>query len=116
MFPSHFPASRPVGQYCPEYSDCFLVKARRKAQEAEVLVVNHHLLCAEWSLRGGGFGELLPNVDVVIVDEAHHMAETASQFLGMTLSARQMLDLATDIKIEQVKDAPDRQNLKDAAD
>ena len=105
-----------LGQDCPEYGDCFLVKARRKAQEAEVLVVNHHLLCAEWSLRGGGFGELLPNVDVIIVDEAHHMAETASQFLGMTLSARQMLDLAKDIEIEQVKDAPDMQNLKEAAD
>jgi len=105
-----------LGQDCPDYSDCFLVQARRRAQEAKILVINHHLLCAEWSLRGGGFGELLPNVDVVIVDEAHHMAETASQFLGMALSARQMLDLAKDIEIEQVKDAPDMQSLKDLAD
>lgn len=105
-----------LGQDCPSYSECFLVKARRKAQEAEVLVINHHLLCAEWSLRGGGFGELLPSVDVVVVDEAHHMADTAARFLGESLSARQMLDLAKDIEIEQLKDAPDMEGLKVAAD
>lgn len=104
-----------LGQDCPSYSECFLVKARRKAQQAEVLVINHHLLCAEWSLRGVGFGELLPNPDVIVVDEAHHMAETASQFLGISLSARRMLDLAKDIEIEQIKDAPDMENLKCAA-
>lgn len=102
-----------LGVDCPSYSECFLSKARKKAQESEILVINHHLLCAEWSLRDGGFGEILPNVDLVIVDEAHHIAETASQFLGLSLSARQILDLAKDIETEQAKDAADMESLKD---
>ena len=105
-----------LGQECPAFADCFLVKARRKAQEAEVLVINHHLLCADWSLRSEGFGELLPNADVVIVDEAHQLAATASGFLGVSVSARQLKTLASDIVVEQVKDAGDMAALRDAAD
>lgn len=56
------------------------MKARKKAQDAHLIVVNHHLLCADWSIRETGFGELLPNADVVIIDEAHQLADTASNF------------------------------------
>ena len=56
----------------------FLVKARKKNPgETDILVVNHHLLCADWSLRDSGFGELLPNAEVVVIDEAHQSADTA---------------------------------------
>ena len=105
-----------LGQDCSEYADCFLVKARKKAQEADVLVVNHHLLCADWSLRDGGFGELLPNAEVVIIDEAHQLADTASNFLGITLGSKQLNDLSQDALMEYFKDATDIPALRTACE
>lgn len=105
-----------LGQDCPDYADCFLVKARKKAQEADVLVVNHHLLCADWSLREGGFGELLPNAEVVIIDEAHQLADTASNFLGITLGSKQLNDLSQDALMEYFKDATDIPALRTACE
>lgn len=105
-----------LGQDCPNIDDCFLVKAREKAREAEVLVVNHHLLCADWSIREIGFGELLPEADVVIIDEAHQLAETASNFLGMSFGARQLNELAKDSLTECLKDAADMADLRAACE
>jgi ATP-dependent DNA helicase DinG len=105
-----------LGQDCPHYADCFLVKARKAAQEAEILVVNHHLLCADWSIRGGGFGELLPKAEVIIVDEAHQLADTASDFLGVSVSSRQLNDLARDALVEYFKDATDMPALRAACE
>jgi ATP-dependent DNA helicase DinG len=105
-----------LGQDCEDYADCFLVKARKKAKEADILVVNHHVLCADWSLRDGGFGELLPNADVVIIDEAHQLAETASNFLGVSLGSKQLGDLAEDSLMEYFKDATDIPALRTAAE
>ena len=105
-----------LGQDCTDYADCFLVKARKKAQEADILVVNHHLLCADWSLRDGGFGELLPNAEVVVIDEAHQLADTASNFLGITIGAKQLNDLAQDALMEYYKDATDIPALRTACE
>jgi ATP-dependent DNA helicase DinG len=105
-----------LGQDCPNYADCFLVKARKEAQEAEILVVNHHLLCADWSIRGGGFGELLPKAEVIIVDEAHQLADTASDFLGISVSSKQLNDLARDALVEYFKDATDMPALRAASE
>jgi ATP-dependent DNA helicase DinG len=105
-----------LGQDCPEYKDCFLMKARKQAQEADLLVVNHHLLCADWSIRDGGFGELLPKADVVIVDEAHQLAETAGNFLGMHVGGKQVIDLANDALMEYFKDATDLPELRAACE
>jgi len=105
-----------LGQDCPDYADCFLVKARKKAQEADILVVNHHLLCADWSLRDSGFGELLPNAEVVVIDEAHQLADTASNFLGVTVGAKQFNDLAQDAQVEYYKDATDIPALRTACE
>lgn len=105
-----------LGQDCPDFGECFLVKAREKAREAEVLVINHHLLCADWSIREIGFGELLPEPDVVIIDEAHQLAETASNFLGVTLGARQLNELAKDSLTECLKDAADMADLRAACE
>jgi len=105
-----------LGQDCPVYDDCYLVKARRKAHEADLLVINHHLLCADWKLKEGGFGELLPDVEVVICDEAHQIAEVASQFLGNSVSARQLLELAKDLKIEYAGEAGSVSQLPALAD
>ncbi|MDD2662052.1 MAG: ATP-dependent DNA helicase, partial [Methylococcales bacterium] len=105
-----------LGQDCPDYAACFLVKARKKAQEADILVVNHHLLCADWSLRDSGFGELLPDAEVVVIDEAHQLADTASNFLGVTIGAKQFNDLAQDTLMEYYKDATDIPALRTAGE
>lgn len=105
-----------LGQDCPMIHDCHPLKARRKAQDVDVLIVNHHLLCADWSLKDDGFGELLPDTDVVIIDEAHQLVETATQFLGTALSARQFLLLAQDIIREQENVALDMPQVIDLAE
>ncbi|GAB4268987.1 MAG: ATP-dependent DNA helicase [Methylomicrobium sp.] len=105
-----------LGQDCPDYEQCFLVKARKKAQEADVLIINHHLLCADWSIREIGFGELLPDAEVVIIDEAHQLADTASNFLGITVGARQLTDLADDTLLEYFSDATDMPELRTACE
>jgi ATP-dependent DNA helicase DinG len=85
-----------LGSECPHYQDCYVVKARRAAQEAAVVVVNHHLLFADMALKSGGFGEILPGAEAFILDEAHQLAETAGQFFGTGVSSRQMEELARD--------------------
>jgi len=104
-----------LGQNCPLYSECFLMEARRQAQEAEIVVVNHHLLLADWSLRQGGFGEVLPEADVYILDEAHQLPETAARFFGLSLSSRQLQDLVRDTRVEQQREAGDSADILDAA-
>jgi ATP-dependent DNA helicase DinG len=105
-----------LGQDCPDYAECYLVKARKNAQEADIIVVNHHLLCADWSIRDNGFGELLPTAEVVVIDEAHQLADTASNFLGVNLGAKQLSDLAQDALIEYFKDATDLPALRTACE
>jgi len=104
-----------LGQECPDYRDCFLVRARRQAQSVDVLVVNHHLLFADMALRDGGFGELLPAADGWIIDEAHQVPEIASLFFGETLTARQLLGLARDCIAAQLAEAPEASGLRDVA-
>ncbi|MDD4915766.1 MAG: ATP-dependent DNA helicase [Methylococcales bacterium] len=105
-----------LGQDCPDYADCFLSKARKQAQEADIVVVNHHLLCADWSIRETGFGELLPDAEVVIIDEAHQLADVASNFIGVTVSGKQLADLADDALAEFFTDAKDMPDLRSACE
>ncbi|MBA2709231.1 MAG: ATP-dependent DNA helicase [Tatlockia sp.] len=86
-----------LGGECAQYQNCFLVKARRRALEAEVVVINHHLFFADSRLKEEGFGELLPVFDVVIFDEAHQLAEIAANFNGQRISTRQIRDLVDDL-------------------
>ncbi len=96
-----------LGAECPSYSTCHLVEARRRAQEADLVVVNHHLLCADFALKEEGFGELLPEADCFIVDEAHQLPETASNFFGVSVTGRQLLELARDSETEYLREAGD---------
>ena len=96
-----------LGADCPSYSTCHLVEARRRAQEADLVVVNHHLLCADFALKDEGFGELLPEADCCIVDEAHQLPETASNFFGINITGRQLLELARDSETEYLREAGD---------
>ncbi|HYG45988.1 MAG TPA: ATP-dependent DNA helicase [Bordetella sp.] len=81
-----------LGQECPRIRDCFVVKARRQAQEADVVVVNHALFMADLVLREEGVTDLLPEADTVIFDEAHQLPDTATRFLGSSVSTHQLLD------------------------
>lgn len=94
-------------QECPFYEECFVFKARKKALEADVVVVNHHLLCADLSLKEEGFGELLPKVDIIIIDEAHQLTETARLFFSRQVSTRQLVDWITDLTQAIALEAPD---------
>ncbi|MDX1455421.1 MAG: ATP-dependent DNA helicase [Gammaproteobacteria bacterium] len=104
-----------LGSECPLYNDCFVVKARRRAQEADVVVVNHHLLLADMVLKEEGFGELLPGADAVIIDEAHQLPELASNYFGSAVSSRQLVGLARDTLAEALKVASDTNQLGDRA-
>lgn len=96
-----------LGQTCAHWQECFLVKARRKAYEADIVVINHHLLFADMALREEGFGELLPGADAFILDEAHQLPEVASHFFGLSLTSRQLAELARDTQVGQLREAPD---------
>ncbi len=89
-----------LGAECPSFDDCFVALARRQAQEADVVVVNHHLLFADMAIKQSGFGEVLPGASAFIVDEAHQAPETASRFFSVTFSTRQARDLCRDILAE----------------
>jgi ATP-dependent DNA helicase DinG len=89
-----------LGSRCPRLSECFVAKARRKAQEADVVVVNHHLLLADMVLKEEGFGALLPDFDAVIVDEAHQLPDLAAQAFGTSFAARQASGLVDDARSE----------------
>jgi ATP-dependent DNA helicase DinG len=85
-----------LGKECPFFDDCFVVKARREAQEADLVVVNHHLLFADLAIKRDGFGEILPGAQAFVLDEAHQVPELAGQFFSVALSARQLLELEAD--------------------
>ena len=102
-----------LGQECSFYDDCFVFKARRKANEAEVIVVNHHLLLADLALRESGFGEVLPKADTIIFDEAHQLPALASEFFSQTLSSRQLTELFNDTTVAYLTDAGDMKEVQD---
>lgn len=89
-----------LGSECPFWSECFVVQARQRAQSADVVVVNHHLLLADLALKQEGFGEILPGAQAFVVDEAHQLPELAAQFFGESLSARPLVELARDALAE----------------
>jgi ATP-dependent DNA helicase DinG len=94
-----------VGSDCPFWSDCFVVQARQRAQTADLVVVNHHLLLADLALKQEGFGEILPGAQAFVVDEAHQLPELAAQFFGEGLGARPVVELARDA-LSECKDVP----------
>ncbi len=89
-----------LGQECPNYKDCFVMRARKNALAADVVVVNHHLFFADVALRDEGISELLPSCNTVIFDEAHQLPETARLFFGETVSSAQLIELARDARLE----------------
>ena len=89
-----------MGAECQYYQDCFVMKARREAQQADVVVVNHHLFFADVALKDTGVAELLPSANTIIFDEAHQLPDTATLFFGQTVSTSQILELCRDVLAE----------------
>ncbi len=89
-----------LGSECPFWEECFVVQARQRAQTADVVVVNHHLLLADLALKQEGFGEILPGAQAFVVDEAHQLPELAAQFFGEGLSARPLVEASRDALAE----------------
>ncbi|MDG6772988.1 ATP-dependent DNA helicase [Thiomicrorhabdus sp. ZW0627] len=100
---------------CLSESGCFYPKVKELATEAQILVVNHHLFCADLSLREQGFGELLPDADVYVFDEAHQLPDIAAQFLGFSISRGQLEELARDVRHAQKMESPDSKEISDLA-
>ncbi|MDX9990384.1 ATP-dependent DNA helicase [Thiothrix unzii] len=105
-----------IGAECSDYQECFVVKARRAAQEADIVVVNHHLFFADLAIKEEGFGELLPLANVVVLDEAHQLPEIASSFFSDTFSSRKLQDWKRDTLLEVLANASDMPDLRDQLD
>jgi ATP-dependent DNA helicase DinG len=105
-----------LGKECPVYEDCHLLKARKKAQASDLVVVNHHLFFADLALKDTGFGELLPDMDVIIFDEAHQLPDIASDYFGEHVSSRLLLDLCRDIDLACKTELRDHPQLAKVAE
>ncbi|VEH66338.1 helicase, ATP-dependent, c2 type [Rodentibacter pneumotropicus] len=80
-----------LGSDCPNYTDCYVALARKKALNADIVVINHHLFFADMAVKENGFGELIPQAENIIFDEAHQLPDIASQYFGQAVSSRQFL-------------------------
>ena len=105
-----------LGSRCEDYERCHVRRARKRAMESEVVVVNHHLFFADLSLKEDGFGQLLPGAEAVIFDEAHQLPEIASLFYGTSLSRQQLAGLCRDALAEELKEKSGVKSLRPAID
>ncbi len=94
-----------LGQKCPDFDPCFITRMRNRAQEADIVVVNHHLFFADLSLRNGNYGSVLPDYTAVILDEAHLVEEVASEYFGAQVSNYQIEDLVRDLGMLTIEDS-----------
>jgi ATP-dependent DNA helicase DinG len=87
-----------LGATCPRYDECFVTRMRQRAAESDVVIVNHHLLCADASVRQNAFGEVIPACSHAIIDEAHQLEDVATQYFGFSVSNYRVEELARDIE------------------
>jgi ATP-dependent DNA helicase DinG len=87
-----------LGTECPRYDDCFVTRMRQRAAAADVVIVNHHLLCADAAVRQSAFGEVIPACSRAIVDEAHQLEDVATQYFGVSVSTYRLEELARDVE------------------
>lgn len=108
-----------LGAKCKHYESCFVTQARKKAQEADLIVVNHHLFFADLSLRQDSYAEILPEFDVVVFDEAHHLEDVAGAYFGTQISNLRISELIADLRrlfqTEGIHDTEADQSIKAVA-
>ena len=85
-----------LGRECPRFTDCFVTRMRDRAAEASIVVVNHHLLCADAAVRQGAFGEVIPECDLAVIDEAHQLEDVVTQYFGVSVSSFRLEELVRD--------------------
>ena len=85
-----------LGRECPRFADCFVTRMRDRAAEASIVVVNHHLLCADAAVRQGAFGKVIPECDLAIIDEAHQLEDVVTQYFGVSVSSFRLEELVRD--------------------
>ena len=103
-----------LGSECPRYGDCFVTLMRQRAAESDVVIVNHHLLCADAAVRQSAFGEVIPECRYVVIDEAHQLEDVATQYFGRALSNYRVEDLARDVERAAAANLiPDREKRGD---
>ncbi|CAD2223584.1 Probable ATP-dependent DNA helicase YoaA [Pseudoalteromonas sp. 3J6] len=100
-----------LGKECPDFQECYIRKARLKAADADVVVINHHLFFADMAVKESGFAELMPNADAYIFDEAHQLSEIASDYFGETMSTKKLVDLINDLRAIYRAEIPDMLQL-----
>jgi len=100
-----------LGQKCPDFEPCFITRMRNRAQDADIVVVNHHLFFADLSLRNGNYGSVLPDYTAVILDEAHLIEDVASEYFGSQVSNYQIDDLVRDLGMIPIDDVQLDQEL-----
>jgi ATP-dependent DNA helicase DinG len=100
-----------MGQKCPDYDPCFITRMRQRAQDADIVIVNHHLFFADLALRGGEYGQVLPDYGAVIFDEAHAIEDVAAEYFGHQVSSYQVEDLLRDLQLLPVTDADANKEL-----
>ncbi len=89
-----------IGQECPDFDACWVTRMRQRAVEADIVVVNHHLLCADLAVKDGSYGEVIPHYDTIILDEAHLIEDVATQYFGVQISSHRIDDLCRDVERE----------------
>lgn len=104
-----------LGSKCRHYEDCFVMKARKAANDADLVVVNHHLFFADVVLRDEGVTDLLPSANTIVFDEAHHLPDLARLFFGQSVSTAQVVELARDARAAQIQHAKDSPAIGEAA-
>lgn len=87
-----------LGRECPQFDDCFITRMRERADNADIIVVNHHLLCADASVRQGDFGAVIPACDLAIIDEAHQLEDVVTQYFGVSVSVHRMDEFVRDVR------------------
>ncbi|HZR22014.1 MAG TPA: ATP-dependent DNA helicase [Vicinamibacterales bacterium] len=101
-----------VGSECPRYDDCFVTKMRQRAAASDVVIVNHHLLCADAAVRHSAYGEVIPTFHRAILDEAHQLEDVATQYFGYSVSNYRVEELARDIERSLTKIARDDKKVQ----
>jgi len=101
-----------IGQACSEYDPCWITRMRQRALEADLVIVNHHLLCADLAVREASYGEVIPEYDTVILDEAHLLEDVATQYFGSQVSSHRVEDLARDVERELTAGKLDARELR----
>ena len=104
-----------LGQKCADYDACFITRMRQRAQDADIVIVNHHLFFADLALRGGEYGQVLPDYSAVVFDEAHQIEDVAAEYFGFQVSSYQVEDLLRDLQVLPVTDASANRELTRAA-